>query len=183
MAITFFQKKEIDKTQDILTKYLDSDFRVFPMAENKTSKKEIEKFEEEIGILLTKEFKAHLLGRFPGIYVEVLEEKWPRPKEYDVGPFWTFLYGLHTFTGSSESDDWMRMNYNYYQMLETANQRAVPILKIIGDADVYCINENSNIVRFKHEENKFDAIDCDFWQLLDNEISELKKRKDRKINP
>ena len=33
------------------------------------------------------------------------------PTAYEVGPFWTFLYGLHSYAASEFSVDWMRLDF------------------------------------------------------------------------
>lgn len=76
---------------------------------------------------IRKKYIVHLLaegsevlgGR--GLYIEATEEIWPRPKQYDAGPFWSFLYGIRTFTPSMESEDWMRLEFggnNFMKELE-----------------------------------------------------------------
>jgi hypothetical protein len=176
-----------DKTMKILGKYLDNDFRVSPMAPNQSAIEDVKLIENELQIKFPKEYIAHLLGEGAevlgerGLYIEVKEEIWPRPKQYDVGPFWSFLYGIHTFTPSKESQDWMRLEFAGKQFIEETGIKAVPILKIIGDANVYCTNENGEIVQYNHEENIIERIGVDFWELFEKELSELKKRKEMKI--
>jgi hypothetical protein len=91
-----------DKTWELLNLYLDEDFRILPMAANKSSEQDICDVENKLGIKFPYEYKIHLLGNgdeLPGargIYVEVLESIWEKPKTLDVAPFWSFLYGFHT---------------------------------------------------------------------------------------
>src|SRR6266581_1979648 len=106
----FGMRNPQDQTEAILAKYLDADFRVMPMAEAKQSANQIDAIARKHAVRYPPEFCAHICGRFPGIFVEVKEEIWPRAKEYAVGPFWSFLYGLHTFTSASESEPWMRLD-------------------------------------------------------------------------
>jgi hypothetical protein len=69
-----------DKTLEILGKYLDKDFRVSPMSENKTSIKDIEIVEKKLKIKFPEEYMAHLLAEGAdvlgerGLYIEVKEE-------------------------------------------------------------------------------------------------------------
>src|SRR5947209_11232550 len=104
------KKPPKDRTQEILARHLDGDFRAFPMAESQQEIAQVEAIGRKVGIAYPPEFTAHICGRFPGIYVEVKEEVWARPKMYDVGPFWSFLYALHTFTSAAESAPWMRLD-------------------------------------------------------------------------
>lgn len=98
-----------DETSAIFGRHLDGDFTAFPMADTPTSAEQIANIGRKYGVSYPPEFVAHVCGRFPGVYVEVKESIWPRPKAFDVGPFWTFLYALHTYTSAPESEDWMRL--------------------------------------------------------------------------
>ncbi|MDR1626198.1 MAG: SMI1/KNR4 family protein [Spirochaetia bacterium] len=176
-----------DKTLEILGKYLDKDFRVSPMARNQSTMDDIKSIERELKIKFPDEYIAHLLGegtdvlKERGLCIEVKEEIWPRAQQYDVGPFWSFLYGIHTFTPSMESEDWMRLEFAGKQFYEENEIKAVPILKIIGDANLYCVNEIGKIVQYDHEQNIVEEINMDFWELFEKELGELKKRKEMKI--
>jgi hypothetical protein len=177
-----------DKTMKILEKYLDGGFRISPMAPNKSTIDDINRIEKEFNIKFPEEYIAHLLGEGAdvlaerGLYIEVKEEIWPRPKQYDVGPFWSFLYGIHTFTPSVESADWMRLEIVGKEFIENTGIKAVPILKIIGDANLYCVNEKGKIVQYHHEENNIEEIEIDFWELFEKELKELKERKEMKLD-
>jgi len=176
-----------DKTIELLGRCLDGDFRVSPMAPDRTTKTDIIKIEKIFGIKFPDEYVAHLVAEGSevlgerGICIEVKEEIWPRAKPYDIGPFWSFLYGMHTFTASRESADWMRLEFVGNQFIEETGIKAIPILKIIGDANMYCVNEHGNIVQYDHEQNIIEDIELDFWELFERELIELKKRKEMKI--
>jgi hypothetical protein len=169
-----------DQTEAILARHLDRDFIVFPMAESKQSMTEVEAIGGKFGITYPPEVAAHICGRFPGIYVEVKEEVWPRPKLYDVGPFWTFLYALHTFTSAPESEPWMRLDSAAESFRTQSGLLGAPVLQIVGDADLYCVNAQGEIVQFRHETNELEPVHLTFWQLFEREIRELRARKDRK---
>jgi hypothetical protein len=59
---------------------------------------------------------------------------------------------------------------------------AAPVLKIVGDANVYCVDPEGRLVRFDHDENNLEPVALDFWHLLEREIVELHARKVRKKN-
>jgi hypothetical protein len=168
-----------DLTEAILGRHLDGDFIVFPMAESRQSIAQVKAVGRRLGITYPPEFLAHVSGRFPGIYVEAKEEIWPRPKLYDVGPFWSFLYALHTFTSAAESESWMRLDTAAESFRKTG-LGAAPVLQIVGDADLYCVDPEGRLVQFKHETNELEPVELTFWQLFEREVSELRKRKNRK---
>ena len=170
-----------DKTDFILRKHLDGDFKVFPMAENPANETQIQTIAEQVGVRYPPELIAHICGQFPGLYVEVIESVWTRPKAYDVGPFWSFLYALHTYTSVPESEPWMRLGDAALSFQKKTGLKAAPVLRIVGDVDLYCVDSEGRIVRFRHEESKLEPMALTFWELLDREIGELAKRKARKI--
>jgi len=169
-----------DRTETILGKYLDGDFIVFPMAEENARSEQVEAVGGRYGIPYPPEFTAHVCGRFPGLYVEVKESVWPRPKPYDVAPFWSFLYAVHTYTPVPGSDPWMRLADAAELFQKQTGFKAAPILRIVGDADLYCVDSVGALVRFRHEESALEPVKLGFWELLDREIQELSVRKARK---
>jgi hypothetical protein len=170
-----------DETEFHLNKHLDSDFMVFPMADTKTSVDQLTSIANQYCVKYPSEFKGHVCGKFPGIYIEVKESIWPRPKPYDVGPFWSFLYALHTYTPASTSGDWMRLDFAAESFQRQTRLIAAPILQIVGDGDVYCVNAEGHIFQFKHEQNALCPVNLTFWQLFDRELAELRSRKEKKI--
>lgn len=175
-----------DKTILLMNQYLDRDYSVFPMAEDKIVLQDIRNIENSLAIKFPDEYVAHLLGEdcdaipHRGIYIEVKEEIWRRPQAMAVGPFWTFLYGFHTYTASKLSADWMRLDFIGHQFMQETGLKAIPILKIINDADMYCVNEFNDIVKFNHEMNILEPTNMDFWQVWEFELKELKERKETK---
>src|SRR5262249_44230490 len=169
-----------DETEAILGRHLDGDFIVFPMADRRGTTAQLEAIGSRFGVHYPAEFVAHVCGRFPGIYVEAKETVWPRPKQYDVGPFWSFLYGLHTYTPTSESEPWMRLDIVAQEFQDKTGLGGAPILAIVGDADVYCTTKHGSIVRFRHETNELETVAPGFWQVFEDEIRQLRERKDKK---
>jgi len=169
-----------DQTEGILGRHLDGDFRVFPMAETAATAAQIEAIGRRYGVLYPAELAAHICRRFPGMYVEVKEEIWPRPKPFEVGPFRSFLYAVHTFTSAPESEDWMRLDSAAESFQKTTGLAAAPILKVVGNADCCCVNGEGHLFQFNHEENSLQPVALNFWQLLEQEMAELNDRKERK---
>ena len=176
-----------DKTLEILRKHLDKDFSVMPMAEKQSTIDDIIKIEKKLKIKFPGEYVAHLLAEGAdvlnerGIHIVVKEEVWPRPKLYDVLPFWSFLYGIHTYTPREESEDWMKLETVGEQFIEMTGIRAVPILQIIGDANLYCVDGTGEIVQYDLGQNIVEKINLNFWELFEKELKELKERKEIKI--
>ncbi|TCD12113.1 hypothetical protein EZ449_03595 [Pedobacter frigidisoli] len=176
-----------DRTIALMTKYLDGDYKVSPMAPQKSTIQDIKNVEKELDINFPDEYIAHLLGENDevlgsrGIFIEVKEEIWRRPKLYDVAPFWSFLYGFHTFTAFKQSEDWMNLEFVGKNFFADTGIKAVPILKILTDADVYCVGENKQILKYNHEENLVEDTNMNFWEIFEFELKELRDRKELKL--
>lgn len=171
--------KTKDKTQDLLNTIWCDDYYVVAAGESAPSKGDMEALAKEYGVKFPKEYVAHSINYFGGLYLEVKEDVWPRAKAGDVGPFWSFLYGITTYAFSDEAPDWMRIDIAASEFKEMGHS-AVPILKVIGDADVYCVNESGDIVRWSHEEDSFEPFKGTFFDLLSYELRELEERRVKK---
>ena len=74
----------------------------------------------------------------------------------------------------------MRLDYAATEFQKKTGIVAAPVLSIKGDANVYCVDANSKIVRFDHELNTVEPVDLGYFELLDREVSELCNRTERK---
>jgi hypothetical protein len=61
------------------------------------TREEIEQFASEFSVTLPDDFVRFSMSSLGGLYVAVKEELWPRPKAFEVGPFWTFLFGIWAY--------------------------------------------------------------------------------------
>jgi hypothetical protein len=172
-----------DRTESILQKHLDGGFKVFPMAEDRANPGQIEAIGKRFGVKYPPEIVAHICGKFPGIYIEVVESLWPRPKANDVGPFWSFLYAVHTYTSVPDSEPWMRISDAAESFQKGTGLTAAPVLRLVGDRDLYCVDATGKLVQFRHEENVLEPVRISFWALFEREVAELVKRKHRKKAP
>ncbi len=117
-------------------------------------------------------------GPLGGLYLEVKEEVWPRAKPLEVGPFWSFLYGLAVYGFAHDIPEWMDMRRQAEAFRGAVGDTNVPFLKIMADPDLYC--KDGRISQWSHETGEFRAVDKSFAELLDFELAELKTRKERK---
>jgi hypothetical protein len=117
-----------------------------------------------------------------GLYMAVREEVWPRPKPLDVGPFWSFLYGLKVFGIASDIPDWLDIRVQWRQFRDSGFGDLVPFLQVVCDSNLYCFDVEGNIIYWDHEEpDERRIVDEQFSDVLLREIHELDKRKDRKL--
>jgi hypothetical protein len=171
-----------DQTTEVLTRHLTGDFRVSPMAEHPSSVDMAQEAASKLGVFLPPELVAHLTGPFPGIHVEVVKEAWPRPKAWSVGPFWSFLYAIHTYTVSPDSSDWMRLEAVGRKFQDETGLAAVPVLQVVGDANVYCVTPGGEFVRFDHELRSLTPVSGTFFQIFEYEVAALAERAIRMKN-
>ena len=139
-------------------------------------------FEKAIGFEFSDEFRDYLVHPLGGLVVEVVEKLWPRPKEFDVGPAWSFCFGLYAYSLSPEAPEWLSMQKAWDGMRVKGYPQYLPVLRLAGDADRYCLTKSGDLVIWRHETpDTPDAFDGDFLDALTYELTELEGRKNRKI--
>ena len=157
-------------------------FAVFAQQGNEPSAREVAAFETRIGFRFPEEFREFAVHQLGGLYMEVKEEFWPRAKAYDVGPFWSFLYGLYVYSLSSEAPEILQMDEGYKSFAEANGAGLVPFLKVLGNADPYCFTPEGGIVSWQHEDpDNPEPVDGSFSEVLMREIRALEERAQRKI--
>jgi hypothetical protein len=169
-----------DKTKELIDSIWCDDYYIIAARESAPSKNELKKFAKEQGVKFSKEYIAHSSNFFGGLYLEVNDDVWPKAEVGDVAPSWTFLYGIATYAYSDDAPDWMNIK-NATAEFKAMGHNVVPILKVMGDADVYCLNESGGIIRWLHEEGIFESYDGSFFDLLSFELQELEERRKNKI--
>lgn len=170
-----------DKTLELIAP-LDASLYVLLAAQDRAPKREtMLAIGGAFGTSFPEDFIAHSTGKLGGLYIEVKEEFWPRPEAFSVGPFWSFLYGLFVYGASSEIPDFMNLRLCAETFRQETGLEAVPFLKIIGNADVYCFDSRGKVVRWDHEQNRLEAQDLTFFEVLEHELGELEERRKRKL--
>jgi hypothetical protein len=170
--------KSINPAKPILDEYMDKDLLLFDCGGMPPTEQELSQFEEEIGFPLPEDFRMYCMSRLGGVYIEAKEHVWPRNKPFSVGAFWTFLYGFYTFGFSCEMPDWMDIRLQTKKATKETDQIVVPCLKRVCDEDFYCIDENGQILIWRHETSDFKPTHETFLELFERELKELKDRKE-----
>jgi SMI1 / KNR4 family (SUKH-1) len=172
----------LDNVFQYFGKYDKRSFYVVACQGNEPSEADVAAFEADVGFRLPDEFREFTISPLGGLYMEVLEELWPRPKLYDVGPFWSFLYALKVFGIAEGIPEWLDIRVQYKEFKIEGFGDLVPFLQLAGDADKYCFDPAGRIIRWSHEEPENQEQEpITFSELLMREIHELEDRKDRKI--
>lgn len=175
----FFGTK--DKTEAIINTIWDREAYYMVSAQSDApSKQHVKDLAARYGVRLPAEYIAHVTGWWGSPYLEVKEHLWPRHKAGDVGPFWSFLYGLYIYAYSEEAPGWMQIGPAADEFAQRGH-KVLPILKIVGDADVYCFDAWGKIQRWQHETDTFEPFDGSFFELLEHEFKALDDRRKRKV--
>jgi hypothetical protein len=157
-------------------------FQVVACQGNEPSEADVATFEAEVGYSLPAEFREFTMSPLGGLYMEVREEFWPRPKLYDVGPFWSFLYGVKVFGIAAGIPEWLDIREQYKEFKAEGFPDLVPFLQLVGDADKYCFNSAGSIMHWSHEEpENREQEPMTFSDLFMRELLKLEERKNRKI--
>lgn len=152
-------------------------FTVVACRGHEPSEQDVAAFEAGVGFRLPDEFREFTMSSLGGLYVEVKEALWPRPKEYEVGPFWTLQYAVRVYGLADTIPDWLDIRVRFERLKAVGCPGLVPFLQLECDADMYCFNSAGRIVRWKHEDVEApDPIDMTFSRLLLSELRELEKR-------
>jgi len=137
--------------------------------------------ERDLGFRLPREFREFTKSPLGGLYIEVREELWPRPKLYEVAPAWSFMYGIKVFGIAADIPKWLDIRQQRKQFLDNGVTDLVPFLQLCSDADPYCFDRSGRIVRWSHESpTEREAEKISFVDLLMREIHELDARKEKK---
>ena len=172
--------KRKSEYEAILDRHIDGDFSVFACGKDAPAESVLQQFEQEIGLQLPQEFRTFSMSPLGGAYMDVKEHILPRTKEYAVGPFWSFLYGMFVFGFAKDIPDWMDIRIYTRKFREDTKTSLVAFLKILGGADLYCFDEHGSVRRWDHETGEAQQVEKSFLEVFAHEVEQLRKRKDRK---
>jgi hypothetical protein len=172
----------LDQIASYFKTYDKKSYEVFAQQGAEPSTADVIAFESRIGFRFPADFREFAVHPLGGLYMVVKEELWPRAREYEVGPFWSFLYGLVVYGLSSQAPDWLQMGHAWRHMCDAGYPQFVPFLKVIGDPDPYCFTLDQRIVIWRHETpTEVEEVAKSFSEVLMFEIHELEQRKERRI--
>jgi hypothetical protein len=156
-------------------------FEVVACRGNEPTEADLAEFEGVVGFRLPEEFREFTMSPLGGLYMAVREELWPRPEAFQVGPAWSFAYGLKVFGISATIPDWLDLREQYREMCDEGYPELVPFLQVECDADRYCFDRDGRVVKWDHEEpDAQEPLGSSFSEVLMAEIRELEARRDRK---
>lgn len=172
----------LDAISDYFRSYDKETFAVFACQGREPSEADIEGFERDIaGFRLPEEFRELTMSPLGGLYLDVHEEIWPRPVAYEVGPFWSFLYGMQVYGIAEGMPDWLDIRVETQRFRDDGIADLVPFIRIVGDANRWCFDADGRIVLWSHDDPDARPVeDVTFADLVLREIHELEARVDQK---
>jgi hypothetical protein len=168
-----------DRTQDILNNTLGDDYFVYPLVQSTTSGKNIRAIQYALNVKLPREYVAHLRGKEArvmegrGIYV-IAKRAVLSPGESECH---MFCHSFHTYSAKRKCPDWMRLMVQGKLFQERTGLNAVPILRVFGDPNLFCVDEKGKLMQYIHDENQLVSIDMNFWELLEYVLLLLEEGK------
>jgi hypothetical protein len=168
-----------DRTQNILDYTLNDEFVVYPLVQSTTSQKNIRFVQYTFNVTLPKEYVAHLRGKEAnvmegrGIYV-IAKNAVLSQNDSDLDKY---CHSFHTYTAKRQCPLWMRLDIQGKVFRVKTGLNALPILRVFGDPNLFCIDEHGNLVQYIQKENRLQNIGMNFWELLEYVLLELVEGK------
>ena len=143
------------------------------------SEEEIAEVEAATGIRLPEYFAGFVnsQGNCNGLAVFAREEVWPAPKEYSVGPAWTFWRGV-TLLGIEVPDlpDWASITSAHEKLVAVGVKDVLPLIKVWGDGGRFW-GVNSSGATVVVLDSEVTILNCDLNDDYAEQITGLIQRQ------
>lgn len=173
----------LQRVYDYFRNYDKKTYQVVACMGNEPSEQDIKDFEDQYGINLPAEFREFTMSSLGGLYMDVREEVWPRAKQYEIGPFWSFCRGIKVYGIANGIPDFLDIRKKTKELHDEGFTEYIPFLSIIGDGDeIFCFDKDNNIVLLDYyTTGEATPLEGTFSECLMKQIEELEERKNRKI--
>ena len=133
--------------------------------------------EAAVGFPLPAAFAA-FCQRTNGLCVMAREDVWPRAKEFEVGPAWTFWRGLVLLgIDAPELPEWASISAQQRQLAEAGLPGILPVLKIVGDGSrIWGVDQAGTLVVIDDMTDP-EPLGGDLTDLYAEQIAELMRRQ------
>ncbi len=175
----------LEKIYDYFRNYDKQTYQVVACMGNEPSEQDIKNFENQYGINLPADFREFTMSPLGGLYMEVREEIWPRAKQFDIGPFWSFCRGIIVYGIAKEIPEFLDIRAKTKELHNYGFTDFIPFLSIIGNGDeIFCFDKDNKVVLLEldyYTAGDATPIEGSFSDCLLKQIEELEERKNRKI--
>lgn len=172
----------LEKVYDYFRSYDKETYLVVGCMGNEPTEQDIKAFEDQYKINLPEDFKEFTMSPIGGLFMEVREEIWPRAKQFDVGPFWSFCRGLIVYGIADGIPDFLDIREKTKELHDEGFTDYIPFLSVVGNGDeIFCFDKDNKVVLLDYYEGKAEPIDGSFSDCLLKQIEELEERKNRKL--
>ena len=121
---------------------------------------EIDAVEKRLGVRFPKDYRD-MVTRYAAFTVEAKPEHWPAPKEYDVGPAWTFETGFALLAFGADVPEFLDIERATAKLRQTTGSDLVPFFQRFSNADRTCFTPYGSIVEWRHDESGFSGSEHD----------------------
>lgn len=156
---------------------LNDDFMIYTSKKQPATLEIIQKYESDKNLNINQEIKE-FLTTFGSLILEVKEEIWKRPQEFDVLPAWKFGYGFFVYGLSSDANfpDWLSYDE---KNLETENNNATALGQLFykRSGNLYRAYFNGNTITVEYDKYGEDReiFKGNFYDFLIAEVDALEK--------
>lgn len=173
----------LEKVYDYFHNYDKQTYQVVACMGNEPTEQDVKEFETQYKINLPVEFRKFTMSPLGGLYMEVREEIWPRAKQFDVGPFWSFCRGIIVYGIADEIPEFLDIRVKTKELHDEGFTDLIPFLSIIGNGDeIFCFDKDNKIVLLDYyTTGETTSVEGDFSDCLMKQIEELEGRKNKKI--
>lgn len=156
---------------------LNDDFMLFTSKSNPATAAMIQNYEAAKGLQFNEEVREFLLT-FGSLILEVKEEIWKRPEEFDVLPSWKFGYGFFVYGLSSDENfpDWLSYEEKYDEA-EKSNATSLGQLFFKRSGNLYRAYVNGETITVEYDKfgDDREVFNGNFYDFLIAEVDTLEK--------
>jgi hypothetical protein len=138
------------------------------------SETRLDAFEKNLDCRLPQEFREFTLSPLGGLYVEVLEDLWPRSEPSSESS--CLQYGLKVFGLAAPIPEWLDLREEILRLPE-AEGDLIPFMARTGTDDRYCFDLDGQIVFWSARDGDREVSSLSFYSLLRQELAELERRR------
>ena len=173
----------LENVYDYFRNYDKQTYQVVACKGNEPSEQNIKDFEQQYHRKLPDDFREFMMSQLGGLYMEVREEVWPRAKQFDIGPFWSFCRGIIVYGIANGIPEFLDIREKTKELHEDGFTDYIPFLSIMGNGDeIFCFDKDNNIVLLDYfMTGEVTPIEGTFADCLMKQIEELEDRKNRKL--